>query len=56
MLAITNEEEFEKVKDSLAKKAGEAIFRSERFDELAKFVSEALDHQDSDRALTVITR
>lgn len=56
MSAITNEEEFEKVKESLAKKAGEATFRSERFDELAKFVSEALDRQDSDRALTVITR
>ena len=56
MSVITNEEEFRKVKDSLVSKENSATFHSERFVELAKFVAESLERQDSDRALTVITR
>ena len=56
MSVITNEEEFQKVKDSLQKRGGVSQFRSDRFDELSKFVAESLERQDSDRALTVITR
>ena len=56
MSVITNEEEFQKVKDSLQKRGGVSQFRSDRFDELSKFVADSLERQDSDRALTVITR
>ncbi len=56
MSVITNEEEFRKVKDALVSKETSATFHSERFVELAKFVAESLERQDSDRALIVITR
>lgn len=56
MSVITNEEEFRKVKTSLVSREDPPTFRSEKFDQLSKFVSESLERQDSDRALTVITR
>lgn len=56
MSVITNEEEFQKVKTSMAAKTGDPTFHSERFGQLSKFVAESLERQDSDRALSVITR
>lgn len=56
MSVITNEEEFQKVKNAIVTRETAAVFHSERFVELAKFVAESLERQDSDRALIVITR
>lgn len=56
MSAITNEEEFRKVKDALVSRESAATFHSERFVELSKFVAESLERQDSDKALTLITK
>lgn len=56
MSTITNEQEFEKVKNTLAVRAGGGKFHSERFSELSRLVRESLSRQDSDRALILITR
>lgn len=53
---ITNEQDFKKVVTALETKGSGAHFQSAKFDELAKFVHEVLERQDSDQALTLITR
>ena len=53
-MTIQNEEEFKEVKESFLKSGSN--FHSERFSELERFVREALKKQDSDTALTLITK
>lgn len=53
-MSIQNEEEFKKIKQIIPKNS--SIFHSEKFQELEKFVREALLKQDSDKALTLITQ
>ncbi len=58
MAAITNEEEFNKIKETIVSKevAATPIFHSDRFNELERLVTEALTRQESDRALSLVTR
>jgi hypothetical protein len=53
-MPIQTEEDFKKVKEVLAKENTQ--FHSDKFQELARFVREALLKQDSDTALTLITK
>jgi len=53
-MPIQNEEEFSKAKESV--NTDMPNFRSERFSELEKYIREALKKQDSDAALTLITK
>lgn len=53
-MTIQTEEEFKKAKESLQR--DKHFFHSDKFAELAKFVKEALARQDSDMALTLITK
>lgn len=53
-MPIQNEEDFKKMKEVLLKEG--ASFHSEKFLELERFVREALVKQDSDTALTLITK
>ena len=53
-MKIQTEEEFKEVKENLVKNLSN--FRSERFVDLEKYVRDALKKQDSDMALTLITK
>lgn len=53
-MPIQNEEDFKKMKEQLLRE--NAGFHSEKFEELERFVREALLRQDSDTALTLITK
>lgn len=53
-MSIQNEEDFKKMKESLLKE--NTGFHSEKFQSLEHFVREALLKQDSDTALTLITK
>ncbi len=54
---IENEQQFKKVITALGDKSGSSShFQSDKFDQLAKYVHEALEKQDSDLALTLITK
>lgn len=53
-MPIQSEEDFEKIARTLKKEAD--IFHSQKFQELEKFVHEALLRQDSDTALSLITK
>lgn len=53
-MAIQNEEDFKKIKEALIKE--NIGFHSAKFQELETFVRDALVKQDSDTALTLITK
>lgn len=53
-MTIQTEEEFKKAKEALQR--DKHFFHSDKFAELGKFVKEALARQDSDTALTLITK
>ena len=53
-MPIQNEEDFKKMKEALLKE--NAGFHSTKFQELERFVRESLSKQDSDTALTLITK
>ena len=53
-MSIQSEEDFKKVKDTLLR--DNTGFHSDKFQELERFVREALLRQDSDSALTLITK
>lgn len=53
-MTIQTEEEFKKAKEAL--QWDKHFFHSDKFAELSKFVKEALARQDSDTALTLITK
>ncbi|MDD5198019.1 MAG: GspE/PulE family protein [Candidatus Gracilibacteria bacterium] len=53
-MPIQNEEDFKKIKEALQRE--DAGFHSDKFQELKRFVGEALLRQDSDTALTLITK
>lgn len=56
-MPIENEQQFKKVITALEEKNGsKGHFQSSKFDELAKYVHESLEKQDSDQALTLITK
>lgn len=51
---IRDEEQFNKVKKNIT--WDNTVFKSERFDELKRVIIESLDRQDSEKALTLITK
>lgn len=53
-MPIQTEEDFKKIKEVFVK--GNSEFHSDKFQELARFVRESLSKQDSDTALTLITK
>lgn len=53
-MQITSEENFDKIKSAIAWDS--AVFKSQKFDELAQLVIEAIDKQDSEKALILITK
>lgn len=53
-MPIQSEEDFKKIKSSLQKEG--VHFHTEKFSELERFVRESLKKQDSDTALTLITK
>lgn len=55
-VAITNDVEFDKAKQALEGTVASTPFSSSKFEELSKFVHDSLVHQDSDRALVLITK
>jgi hypothetical protein len=52
--AIKNEEQFVAIKENIVVK--DTSFASDKFHELESYVKEALSHQDSDKALTLVTK
>lgn len=56
-MPIENEQQFKKVVTALTgREESGANFHSDKFDQLAKYVHDALEKQDSDLALTLITK
>lgn len=56
-MPIENEQQFKKVVTALAGQEGSGThFQSDKFDQLARCVHDALEKQDSDMALTLITK
>ena len=51
---IQNEADFLEKKSSIV--AQDAVFQSEKFNELESYVKEALHRQDSEKTLTLITK
>lgn len=53
-MQITDEEHFDKIKSAIIEDS--TSFKSQKFDELARLVIEAIDKQDSEKALVLITK